>query len=116
MRRHGLNVPDYCYMKGDVMYCTFIPISEPDERGWRTWKCSREACGRATAPTPHEANRIFATCRVWGWGDRLAWLLWMVGITKERVEWVTGKPCNCDENQHAMNTWGERLRAWWFRE
>jgi hypothetical protein len=99
------------------MRCTFLPITEPDERGRRAYQCSREGCKLKTAPTPYGPDRIFATCKVKGWGDRLAFWLAVFGITKKRVEWVTRKPCGCEERAAKLNTLGEsltaRLRLWW---
>lgn len=44
-----------------------------------------------------------------GLGDIVASGLEAVGITKERVAKVTGKPCNCKSRQAALNRLGERL-------
>ena len=43
-----------------------------------------------------------------GLGDYVAKGLSAIGITKERVSKVTGKPCRCGERQKAMNKWGEK--------
>jgi hypothetical protein len=97
------------------MRCDFKPITEPDEQGQRSYECWREGCGRKTAPTPHGPDKIHATCRVIGWGDYVTYYLALLGLTKQRVQWLTRKPCGCEARQEAINTWGERLRAWWLR-
>lgn len=97
------------------MRCTFQPVTEPDERGWRTYQCSRDGCKLKTAPTPHGPEKIFATCRVIGWGDYVTYYLALLGITKQRIEWITRKPCGCEERASQLNSWGERLRAWWLQ-
>jgi hypothetical protein len=89
------------------MRCTFKTTGEEDERGQRRWKCSR--CERQIDWTPHDASRIFAKCRVPGWGDYVTYWLTLFGLTKQRVQWLTGKPCGCGERQEKLNTWGD-----WF--
>jgi hypothetical protein len=42
-----------------------------------------------------------------GLGDYVAAGLESVGITKERVSAVTGKPCRCPERQAALNKLGK---------
>ena len=44
-----------------------------------------------------------------GLGDMVAAGLAAVGITKERVSKVLGKPCNCGARQQALNAIGRRL-------
>ena len=44
-----------------------------------------------------------------GLGDMVAAGLAAVGITKERVSKVLGKPCNCGARQQALNALGRRL-------
>lgn len=44
-----------------------------------------------------------------GLGDMVASGLAAVGITKERVSKVLGKPCNCPARQAALNRLGSRL-------
>lgn len=44
-----------------------------------------------------------------GLGDIVAAGLAAVGITKERVSAVLGKPCNCGQRQQALNALGRRL-------
>jgi len=43
-----------------------------------------------------------------GLGDYVAAGLSAIGITKERVAAVTGKPCGCKKRQEALNKWGAR--------
>lgn len=93
------------------MNCQFQPTDEPDDNGRRKYRCIR--CGRNTAPTASERDRIFATCRVIGLGDYVTYWLALFGLTKERVEWFTGKPCGCAQRQKSLNTFGERWRHWW---
>jgi hypothetical protein len=42
-----------------------------------------------------------------GLGDYVAAGLEAVGVTKERVSAVTGKPCRCPERQAALNKLGK---------
>ena len=42
-------------------------------------------------------------------------LLRFFGITKERVQAVTGKPCGCKKRQEVMNVWGYRVQQRLFR-
>jgi len=44
-----------------------------------------------------------------GLGDMVADGLAAVGITKERVQAVTGRPCNCPERQAALNRLGQMV-------
>lgn len=44
-----------------------------------------------------------------GLGDMVAAGLSAVGITKERVSKVLGRPCNCGKRQEALNALGRRL-------
>ena len=44
-----------------------------------------------------------------GLGDMVAAGLASIGITKERVAQVTGKPCGCAKRQAALNKLGEKL-------
>jgi|GEM_PF-4234113 len=97
------------------MNCKWADHGEPDARGWRRVKCTRPACGITSGYTPHPHERIFATCKVWGWGDYLAASLAMVGITSERVSWLIGRECECARRQEEFNTFGERVQAWYKR-
>ncbi len=44
-----------------------------------------------------------------GLGDMVADGLAAVGITKERVQAVTGRPCHCPERQAALNRLGQMV-------
>lgn len=44
-----------------------------------------------------------------GLGDYVEKALSAIGITKERVEKFTGKPCGCGKRQEALNRFGRRL-------
>jgi hypothetical protein len=44
-----------------------------------------------------------------GLGDYVEMALSSVGITKERVEKITGKPCGCGKRQEALNRLGRKL-------
>lgn len=51
-------------------------------------------------------------CPAWlvapkGLGDMTAEALTAVGITKERVSRMLGRPCKCSKRQQAMNEWGK---------
>lgn len=76
-------------------------------RDGQRFTCRR--CGRVVETT---ADRVVAKCRVPGLGDRLAFLLQLVGITPARITKIQGKPCNCKERQETVNNWGWR---WWRR-
>lgn len=43
-----------------------------------------------------------------GLGDYMAAVLSAVGITKERVSGLAGKPCGCGKRQAALNEWGKK--------
>jgi hypothetical protein len=43
-------------------------------------------------------------------GDVTERFLSSLGITKERVQAVTGKPCGCNKRQESMNLWGYRAQ------
>jgi len=47
-------------------------------------------------------------------GDITERVLSFFGITKERVQAVTGKPCGCKKRQEAMNIWGDRFQQRMF--
>ncbi len=95
------------------MQCKWTEIEQPNADGWRRVKCMR--CGRTTAPTPHPHAQILATCRVLGYGDYLAALLSLFGLTRGRTEWIArlfGKQgCGCDGRQESVNKWGEKITA-----
>ena len=44
-----------------------------------------------------------------GLGDMVAAGLSAIGITKERVAAVTGKPCGCAKRQEALNKLGRKI-------
>lgn len=46
-----------------------------------------------------------------GLGDFVESALTVLGITKERVEEFTGKPCGCAARQEALNRFGDRVMA-----
>jgi len=80
-------------------YCTYDP---------KTLTCT--TCGhvarvlptfRRCKPPPKPASP--------GLGDMVAAGLASVGITKELVSRVLGKPCGCDKRQAALNKLGKRL-------
>lgn len=48
-------------------------------------------------------------------GDITERLLTSFGITKDRVQAVTGKPCGCKKRQESMNIWGYRVQQRLFR-
>lgn len=73
---------------------------------------------RANVPEAAEKNALLALIRDRyadaqparpGLGDMVAATLAAVGITKERVSKVLGKPCNCGQRQQALNDLGRRL-------
>ena len=43
-------------------------------------------------------------------GDIAERILRLFGITKERVQAITGKPCGCKKRQETMNAWGYRVQ------
>lgn len=47
-------------------------------------------------------------------GDIVEKVLRVFGITKDRVQAVTGKPCGCKKRQDAMNIWGYRFQQRMF--
>ena len=48
-------------------------------------------------------------------GDAVAKVLSLFGITKQRVEVFTGKPCGCQKRQEALNTFGSRVARFFSR-
>lgn len=90
------------------MMCRFETI----ERGenWQVVRCPR--CGTTTGRIPDSGQRIIGNCRP-GLGDLVSFWLSVFGITKQRIEWITRKPCGCEERSAKLNTLGERLAAWW---
>jgi hypothetical protein len=95
------------------MLCQWEDTLDVDERGWRKVRCTR--CGRLSGYTPHPHERIFATCRVLGWGDYVSLFLALFGITKGRANAVARRlgfrNCRCRERQERVNRAGEALRA-----
>lgn len=65
-----------------------------------------EVCGK-----PARAADIRRNCGppTAGLGDVVAEILAAVGITPERVEAFTGKPCGCKQRQQRLNQAGYRL-------
>lgn len=49
--------------------------------------------------------------RMWMIGDHLESLLKFIGITKSRVEAVSGKPCGCDGRKRRLNSFGMKVFA-----
>ncbi len=80
-----------------VVRCLFL--KEPDG-----WQCSR--CGRVVRLPSEKAPSAVCMARH-GLGDYVAAGLEAVGVTKERVSAVTGKPCRCPERQAALNKLGK---------
>lgn len=72
------------------------------------WTCA--SCGR---PCPDQAAPHRGQCQCEAatpsLGDMVAASLERVGITKERVSAIVGKPCGCDKRQKALNDVGYRL-------
>lgn len=74
-------------------------------------ECVCEYCGaRATKPAKgfvlHGCNK---RPRRKGLGDMVSAVLAAVGITKERVSKVLGRPCGCGKRQEALNKIGKRI-------
>ncbi len=94
------------------MNCTFRHLSTTDT-GKHRYHCV--SCGRETAPTASPADRVFAKCRRQrrGLGDWVAWLLSLVGITKQRANAVARaigrESCGCAERQERLNELGDNL-------
>jgi hypothetical protein len=44
-----------------------------------------------------------------GLGDRVEQILTGIGVTKARMQAVTGKPCGCEERKRRLNEIGARL-------
>jgi hypothetical protein len=60
-------------------------------------------CWLPTAAMP-PARR---NCTGFRLGDFVAGCLKSLGITPERIEKTTGKPCGCKARQEAMNRWSQ---------
>lgn len=94
------------------MNCTWEEHGMPDERGWRTVRCTR--CGLITHPTPHAFEAIHSECRIPGLGDYTKYGLAIFGVTQNRVAWVRKQlgldGCgSCPENQEALNELGKKI-------
>jgi hypothetical protein len=72
-----------------------------DAEGWRCSRCGRAVPSRSEKPPT-------AICKAGaGLGDYVAAGLESVGITKDRVSAVIGRPCNCPGRQAALNKLGK---------
>jgi hypothetical protein len=99
------------------MSCHWTPLDEPDDRGWRRWRCT--ICGRQTNPTPHGPEMIHATCAGRGWrhwsvwriGNVVAVGLAFIGVTEERLKAWGWHDCNCGNRRDSLNRFGLRLRG-----
>ncbi len=89
------------------MLCSFEPTDEVNAEGWRKHRCTR--CGYVTVYIPPWSERIKKPCWHKGLGDRIADGLAFIGITKARVEEITGLPCKCQERQEYLNQFGKQL-------
>ena len=67
-------------------------------------------CSRCGMQVSSMAVRV-GECRGRGLGDWVQFALAAIGITKERVEKVSGKPCGCKQRQEALNKLGRQLTA-----
>lgn len=69
--------------------------------------CSR--CGKGhPGPMP-----IFRNCKAPSMlGDFVLILLRRIGITTERYEYWTGKPCNCADRRDKLNRWHRAVKRW----
>lgn len=73
-----------------------------NDSGWRCSRCGRQVRLQADKPP-------VALCKSpAGLGDMVAAGLESVGITKERVSAVIGRPCNCPERQAKLNDLGKK--------
>lgn len=106
------------------MKCLFHPISDNDDRGWRTYRCP--LCGRRVQ-SPHPPELIHALCRgpSFRLGDKLEWALALVGITQERyVAWKVrnggSAGCNCPARREWLNRvgWLNNVTSsgWWLNK
>jgi len=69
-------------------------------------------CGLAVRGKPgRRPCRAKTAKRGFRLGDAVEKSLSFFGITKKRVERITGKPCGCAARQEALNTWGDRVLA-----
>jgi hypothetical protein len=85
------------HASASVVRCLFLKGSD----GWRCSRCGRTVRLQAEKPPT-------AVCKSpKGLGDYVAAGLGAVGVTKERVSAVTGKPCRCPERQAALNKLGK---------
>jgi hypothetical protein len=53
------------------------------------------------------ATHVLRTCRP-GLGDMIATGLSVVGVTKERVSRILGRPCDCEGRRLTVNQWGAK--------
>jgi len=65
-------------------------------------------CDRCGKPARNPKVRRNCTGKP-GLGDLVEKMLTAVGITKQRVAKITGKPCGCQKRQEALNQLGRKL-------
>lgn len=87
-----------------------VPVTKLDDHGKRRYQCANESCdARAyTAHPPEKVHGFGDECRGGGLrlGDKLAWLLNRIGITKKRWANIWGKEAECSpcgQRQQAIN-------------
>lgn len=77
-------------------------LFEKTDSGWSCTRCGRRVKLQSEKPP-------VAVCKAGpGLGDMVASGLGAVGITKERVSAVLGRPCNCPERQAKLNAIGKK--------
>lgn len=120
-RRHNRN--------GDKLNCKWTPITEPDEKGYRRYACTRSSCP-LEANSPYGPDRIDSNC--WGiprWDELGHWaeIIMAVFTFSKRdylyLKWMLGlqPTCKCQERAEAANTFGaflqntaRKLTAWLY--
>jgi hypothetical protein len=83
------------------MLCVFEPIAAKDDSGRRRYRCT--TCGITTAPTRHDADRVFCVCRKRDDptrpGNELKKLIDDLGLE-------ASQDCGCVDKARKMNLWG----------
>jgi hypothetical protein len=81
-------------------------LCQLDQLSSGQWRCTE--CGKVTKRSyPKAPVQKCNEIKPAGLGDRIASGLSAIGITKDRVSRVIGRPCGCGKRQAKLNRLGE---------